>query len=223
MKILFFAICVAIGSPTVAQDCNYYFLQNNKTIEQTLKNKKGKETGKQVYTISNVSQSGTTTTGTVNSEFFSDKGKSISKASNNVKCIAGVLMMDMKLFIPSAQQEQMGTAAATASDVYLEYPVTMKEGDALKDGQFSMDYKSGGMSGSVAVNITERKVLGKESITTSAGTWECFKISSNQKINIKIAGIGIPVKADVIEWFAPGFGVVKTDANGATTEITSIK
>ena len=223
MKIFLLGICLAFGNTVIGQDCNYYFLQNNKTIEQTLKNKKGKETGKQVYTISNVSNSGTTTTGTVNSEFFSDKGKSISKASNNVKCIAGVLMMDMKLFIPSAQQEQMGTSTATASDVYLEYPIGMKEGDVLKDGQFSMDYKSSGMSGTVAVNITERKVLGKESVTTSAGTWDCFKISSNQRINIKIAGIGLPVKADVIEWFAPGFGVVKSDANGATTEITSIK
>jgi len=133
-------------------------------------------------------------------------------------------MMDMKLFIPSAQQEQMGTAVATASDVYLEYPAAMKEGDALKDGQFSMDYKNaGGMAGNVSVSITERKVLGKESVTTLAGTWDCFKISSNQKITIKIAGIGIPIKASVIEWFAPGFGVVKSDANGATTEITSIK
>jgi hypothetical protein len=108
--------------------------------------------------------------------------------------------------------------------VYLEYPVDMKEGDALKDGNFSMDYKNaGGMAGNVSVSITERKVLSKESITTPAGTWECFKISSNQKITIKIAGIGIPIKANVTEWFAAGFGVVKSDANGATTEITSIK
>jgi len=146
------------------------------------------------------------------------------KEKINIKLFSGVLIIDMKLFIPSSKQGQMGTAAATASDVYLEYPVAMKEGDALKDGQFSMDYKNaGGMAGSISVNITERKVVGKESITTPAGTWDCFKISSNQKITIKIAGIGIPIKADVTEWFAPGFGVVKSDANGATTEITSIK
>jgi hypothetical protein len=224
MRILLFVFWLASGNTIIAQDCNYYFLKNNKTIEQSFKNKKGKESGKQVYIISNVSKTGNTTTGTANSEFFSDKGKSISKATNNIKCAGGILMMDMKLFIPSAQQEQMGAAAATASDVYLEYPVEMKDGDALKDGQFSMDYKNAsGMAGNVSISITERKVLGKENVTTPAGTWDCIKISSNQKIIIKIAGIGIPVKADVIEWFAPGFGVVKTDANGATTEITSIK
>ena len=40
---------------TLGQDCkNYYFLQNNKTVEMTITNKKGDVTGKQVYTISGV-------------------------------------------------------------------------------------------------------------------------------------------------------------------------
>ena len=206
-----------------SQMCNFYLLQNNKTIEVSFKNKKGKDAGKQVYTVSNVVKSGNTTTAAVNSEFFTDKGKSASKATNNIKCVNGVLMMDMKVFIPSPQQEQMGTAAASASDVYLEYPADMKEGDVLKDGNFNMDFKnSAGMNGNVVVNITERKVLGKESVTTPAGTWECFKISSRNEIKIKLI-VGIPVRADVIEWYAPGFGIVKTDANGATTEVTLIK
>jgi len=223
MKQFLMSFLLLVGLNSFSQSCDFYLVQSNKTIEVSFKNKKGKDAGKQVYTVSNVAKSGNTTTATVNSEFFTDKGKSASKATNNVKCTNGVLMMDMKLFIPSPQQEQMGTAAASASDVYLEYPVEMKEGDVLKDGDFSMDFKnSGGMAGNVAVSITERKVLGKESVTTPAGTWECFKISSKNKITIKLI-INIPIRADVIEWYAPGFGVVKTDANGATTEVTSIK
>jgi len=223
MKNCFSFIFLMSSFISYAQKCDYYYLQNNKVVEMTLTNKKGKETGKNVYTISNVNKTGNTTTSTVNSEMFSDKGKTIAKATNNVSCTNGVLMMDMKMLVPSPQQEQMGAAAANASNVYLEYPADMKEGDALKDGDFSMDFKSGsGINGNVSVNITDRKVLGKESITTPAGTWECFKISSKNKITMKI-GIGIPIRADVIEWFAPGFGVVKSDANGAKTEITSIK
>ena len=217
------ALACLLTIQSYSQKCDFYYLQNNKVVEMTLRNKKGKETGKIVYTISNVNKSGNTTTSTVNSEMFSDKGKSITKATNTMSCTNGVLMMDMKMFIPSPQQEQMGQATANASNVYLEYPADMKEGDALKDGDFSMDFKStSGMGGNVSVSVTERKVLGKESVTTPAGTWECFKISSRQKIVMKI-GIGIPMRAEVTEWFAPGFGVVKSDANGATTEITSVK
>ena len=199
-------------------------MQNGKTIVMTIYNKKGKEVGKNTYIISNVkTTTRTTTTATVNSEFTDTKGKSIAKASNQVKRTAGVMMMDMKMFIPSAQQEQMGTAAATASDVYLEYPESMKEGDVLNDGEFKMDFKmQSGIAGSVSVLITNRKVEGKESVTTAAGTWQCFKITYHSKITMKM-GIGIPINANVTEWYAPDFGVVKTESGSGKTEITSVQ
>lgn len=190
----------------------------------TITNSKGKESGKMVYSISNVNKTGGTVFATVNSEFFNASGKSFNKAANNIKCENGVMMMDMKMFIPSAQQEQMKTGSASANDVYLEYPATIKEGDQLKDGQFSMDYESStGLKSSIEISITERKVEAKETISTLAGTWECFKISTKNNITSKISGIAIPIKLDVTEWFAPGFGVVKTESKAGKTEITSIK
>jgi hypothetical protein len=224
MKQVFLLLLPFTSLTAFTQDCaDYYYLQNNKTIEITISTKKGKETGKNIYIISNVVKTGGTTTATVNSEFLDSKGKSISRATNNIKCTGGVLMMDMKMFISPAQQEQMGQAAATASNVYLEYPATMKEGDMLKDGIFNMDFKSqAGLASSVSVNITNRKVEGKETITTPGGTWECFRISLHSKIVIKML-VSIPINADVTEWYAPGFGVVKTESGGGNTEITSIK
>ncbi len=206
------------------QNCNdFFFLQDNKTVEMTNYNKKGKETGKMVYSMSDVKKSGNIVSSTVALEVFDAKGKTASKAINNVKCMDGTMMMDMKMFIPAAQQEQMGTAAATASDVYLEYPSGMKEGDELKDGQFNMDFKmQSGMSGSVSVSITNRKVQGKESVTTAAGTWNCFKITSKSRIVMKLV-IGIPVNVETTEWYAPGVGVVKSESGGGKTEITAIK
>ncbi len=86
-----------------------------------------------------------------------------------------------------------------------------------------MDFKmQSGIGGTVSVSITDRKVAGKETVTTSAGTWECYKITYKSKITMKI-GIGIPIKMDVTEWYAPGFGVVKTESNGGKTEITAVK
>lgn len=207
-----------------AQNCtDFFFLQDNKTVEMTTTNKKGKETGKMTYSVSNVIKSGSSVSSIVAMETFDTKGKSVSKAINNVKCADGVMMMDMKMFIPSAQQEQMGTAAASASDVYLEYPPSMKEGDMLKDGQFNMDFKmQSGMGGSVSVNITNRKVHGRESVTTAAGTWDCFKITYKSRIVMKLI-VGIPINVEATEWYAPGIGVVKTETSGGKTEITAIK
>lgn len=190
----------------------------------TISNNKGKESGKMTYLITNGQKTGNSVSATINSEFIDTKGKTITKGTNNVKCENGVMQMNMKVFIPPAQLEQMKSGTATASDVYLEYPATMNIGDQLKDGEFNMDYESAsGLKSSIDVSITERKVEGKESVTTPAGTWECFKISAKNRITSRIAGIGIPIKMDVIEWFAPGFGVVKTESKTGKTEITSIK
>lgn len=172
------------------------------------------------YTVSESKKTGSTTTATINSEFVDAKGKSITKGTNNVKCENGVMQMDMKVFIPPAQT----SGTATGSDVYLEYPANMNVGDQLKDGHLAMDTESsGGIKSSVEINITDRKVEGKESVTTPAGTWECYKITAKNKINARIAGIGIPITMIVTEWFAPGFGVVRTESKTGKTEITSIK
>jgi uncharacterized protein DUF3108 len=224
MKTVAFAFLLFANCCAWSQKCSeYYYLQNNKTIEMAIKNKKGNQTGKLVYMISNLTNKGNNTTATVNSEMFDKNGKSISRASNDVQCENGTLLMDMKMIIPSAQQEQMGSMAASGTVSYLDYPATMKEGDALKDASFAADFTStSGMKGNISMNMTNRKVLGKEPVTTPAGTWECFKITYHTKMIFKM-GIGIPMNADVTEWYAPGFGVVKTESAGGTTEITSIK
>lgn len=221
MKFLTTLICLSFSGIIFSQDCsNYYYMQNDKTIEMTVTNSKGKESGKVIYKISDSKKNGGTSSATINSEFIDTKGQSISKGTNSVKCVNGVMQMDMKVFIPPAQT----SGSATASDLYLEYPSTMNVGDQLKDGHLAMDTESsGGIKSTVEINITDRKVEGKESVTTPAGTWECFKITSNNKITSRIAGIGIPIKLSVTEWFAPGFGIVKTESKTGKTEITSIK
>ena len=84
-----------------AQDCaGYYFLQNNKTIEMAILNKKGEQNAKQVYSVSNVNSSGNSATADLDSEMFDKKGKSLAKGKAKIKCSGGVMMVDMKMSIP---------------------------------------------------------------------------------------------------------------------------
>jgi hypothetical protein len=212
------------GNLAFSQNCNFYYLQDGKTAEITFYSKKGDESGKSVYAITSASKTGSVTTATVASEVFSKKGKSVAKAINNVKCENGMLMVDMKAFISPEQAEQI-KADAKASEVYLAYPANMKVGDALPDGTMNLDIQqNNGMKSNVDIKITNRKVDGQESVTTPAGTWNCFKITYHSAVRIALMGIGIPVKADVTEWFAPNFGVVKTETSkGATTVLTKFQ
>ncbi len=219
------AACSGLLSYTSpGQDCNtYYFLQKDKTIEMTIYDKKGEPNGKQVYTVSNVNNSGGNTTATVNSEMFSKKGKSIAKGHSEIVCNNGVMMVDMKMQLPQAQQEQFSKADVKADKIYIEYPVNMKAGDKLKDATLDMSIDNSGMKQNVHMVTSDRSVVGKESVTTTAGTWDCFKITYKSKITIKTMGIGMPFNIEGTEWFAPGFGIVKTESKHGGTAITAIK
>ena len=117
-------ILIVIG--VTAQDCsNYYFLQNNKTVEMTVYNRKGDPNGKQIYTISDVKNSGGSTTSNFNSEMFNKNGKSIVKGSGKVECKGGVMFVDMKMLLPQQQQEQFAKAEAKMDNMYIEYPASM--------------------------------------------------------------------------------------------------
>lgn len=215
--------CV-LAITAMAQDCkSYYYLQNNKTIEMTIYDKKGDENGKQIYTVSDVKDGGGSLTASLNSEMFNKKGKSLAKGKGTIQCKEGAMMVDMKMSLPAAQQEQFANTDAKADNIYMEYPSSMKVGDQLKDATMNLEINTNGMKQSVIMVVNERKVEGKESITTPAGTWECFKISYKSKITIKTMGIGIPVNIEGTEWFAPGFGIVKTQSKHGGTAITAIK
>jgi hypothetical protein len=99
----------------------------------------------------------------------------------------------------------------------------MKVGDDLKDATLDMTIDNSGMKQTVNMVTSNRKVEAKESITTTAGTWDCFKISYKSKITIKTMGMGIPFNIEGFEWFAPGFGIVKTESKHGGTAITAIK
>lgn len=216
---LLFALCAS------AQDCsNYLFLQKNKTIENTIYNKKGDAMGRQVYTVTDVTSAGGIVSGNLSSEMFDKNNKSMAKASSTVRCNGGVMMIDMKMLMPQQQQQQFdGKMEAKADDIYIEYPLGMKAGDMLKDGNMTLTTSNHGMQQTISMQMYERKVEAQEQVTTPAGTWNCFKISYKCKMGVKMGPINVPMNFDGIEWYAPGVGVIKTESKYGSTMITSIK
>jgi len=234
-----FFLAFAVLGTAQAQDCNQFLLlQKDKTVEITNYDKKGQPNGKQVYTVKDVSNSGGTVTGTVNSEQFDKNSNSKAKATSTIQCSGGEFRLDMKLMLPQQQAEKYGDAEVNAKSSFLSYPGTMKVGDAPPDGSFTMDLShSGGGPGapgappagppgfkqSLTMTISDRKVIAQESVTTTAGTWNCFKITYRCKVGVKTGPFSIPANIDITEWYAPGFGVIKTESKYGSTAITSIK
>lgn len=183
-------------------------------------NNRGKETGKIIYKITNVTGNGASST--VNQQVFDAKGKSVTTSTNKIKCSNGVMMMDIKSFYNPApgQQQQLNVRG---EEVYIQYPSNMLVGATLPDGTASFTTSGGAVNGEMEMSMTNRKVEAQENITTPAGTWNCFKISYKMEIKTKVAGISIPMRFEMTEWFAPNFGIVKSTSKYGDTQIVSIE
>ena len=138
------------------------------------------------------------------------------KSAGVVKCMKGLIMMDMKMSMPPGKPS--GITDAKVENFFIEYPVTMNTGDNLKDGHMEIETESKGMLQTTTLDVINRKVIGKEKITTPAGSWDCYVITNNTKLKIKTMGVGVPMNMDVTEWFAPGFGMIKTKSKFGETD-----
>lgn len=224
MKTIILLAIICFSKIIYGQNCkDFYYLQNNKIVEMTIYNKKGNETGKRVYLISNVKNEGSVMSSTITLQMFDRNEKSLTTASNKIECNGGILKMDMKMFILSQQMEQMKNSKITATGTYIEYAPTMKVGDKLADGKMNTTFTNNGITNSMDMIITDRYVEGKETVTSPAGSWEAFKITYNSNTKMKVAGIGIPVNTVVTEWYVPDFGIVKTESKYGSTLITAIR
>lgn len=197
-----------------AQDCkSSLYMTNNAKLQMTIYDKKGSATGVQNISVTSVKNTGDVYESTVATTMTNEKGKVLANASGGYKCSGGVLSADMKLFMPQEQMGKMGETEATVEPVYLEYPAAPSVGQALKDAEFTMTMKNGGMSTTINFKEENRKVEAKEMVSSPAGNWEAYVITYDGNMKMKMGGIGLPgFNYTVKEWYVPGMGVVKTES-----------
>ena len=211
MKRLWITATFLLFAGTVAaQDCtNYYYMVSNSEVEMTVYNGDNAPIGKQLFKISNVKKEGGDLVSSFTSTFAGKDGKTMMSGNGTFKCNGAGLFVDMKMNMPSSPMGQAGGSAKTSS-AYLNYPSRLTIGQRLPDGSFSMDTETNGMKMKMNYTVKGRKVAGKEKVTTPAGAWECFRITYDAVFNMNMMGKDMAMDFVAVEWFAPGFGVVKT-------------
>lgn len=201
-----FTIISVFASTVYSQTCGYLLLTNNAEVEMSMFDKKGNPSGKAVYKV--MSSNGAEAK--VVSKVFNEKGKELSSGEGTYKCDGKNFSMDMKALLPGEQAKTMNMKdmEVKSNNASIYYPTNISVGTTLPDNEFTAEtYASGMKIMSMTLKVTDRKVEGKESITTTAGTFECYKITSNQ--NIKAI---FNMSIQVTEWFSPNIGVIKTES-----------
>lgn len=230
-KVFLLFIAAFITEILIGQDCqNFYYLTDKAVIEMTVYDRKGEATGRQQWKVTDVKSAGNGYTSHVASTFTDAKGKEGVTANGVFRCENGVFQADMRMAMPQQQMEAYKDMEVKADEVYIEYPHNMASGQKLKDGTFKMEiYNKDALATTLNYTLANRVVEGKEKVTTPAGSWDAYKISYEGQMKTMIGGIGIPINFKIIEWFVPGFGIVKTESYSkndklmGSTLVTSIK
>jgi len=216
-----FQITLALLLPVwmSAQVCPEYFpLKTGNSWETTHYSKKDKVESVNTCSVKSVTEMTNGYEAVVNTTAFNEKGETEGTGDLVMKCLGGVFFLDMKNFLDTSAFEQSKDMTATMTATDMEFPATLTEGDKLPDASITYQMSTNGMVVmTMSVNITERVVGGKESITTPAGTFEVWKITSRFQSK---SGF-ITMKFKTTEYVSLGAGIVKTEAFNDKGELQS--
>lgn len=196
---------------TGAQDnCStYYPMIEGASYEYKLFNKKGKHEGTSSYTITNVDDDGGNTYATMQIKFVDAKEKNTFESEYNITCTGDGVKIDFESLFPKQMMEQYEDMDLemdiTGTDI--EIPNNLSVGKELADANINVTMNMGAMNMKIEVNTTDRKVVGQESITTSAGTFDCYVITANTSSKMMMAKHQMSDKI----WLSKGVGIVKQE------------
>lgn len=166
------------------------------------------------HTLKNVSGSGNNMNATLVQDIFDPKkGDKLSTSELDWKCENGTLHFDMKsmnLMMDNGQQMNMGDAGMNVDITgdKLDLPSELELGRTLKDVTYNVKMTMSGITiMNRTFNIKERKVEAEESVTTPAGTFNCYKVTF---LTVSEGGIGAGTTKSTM-WYAKDAGLVKAE------------
>lgn len=212
MRKIFLLVSVVVSAFQLcgAQTCSQFInaVNGKKMVYDNLDAK-----GNNVNQVSYTSAKKDASTVTVHSEITDKRGQPGGSGDSEITCNGNSISVDMKSFIPPASAKQFAKMDIQADAKYLMYPLDLKAGQALPDGSAVIGVNNGGVHfADINIDITNRKVEGQESLTLSCGSFDCYKITYDIAVKVKIGFVGIPVNMHTTEWFSPKLGrMIKTE------------
>ena len=139
-------------------------------------------------------------------------------------CKDNMFFVDMSAYINKDQLKSYEESQIEFTFENMGYPKNLKPGSTLNDGYINADILAG-ITISFRTDITNRKAVSAEDVTTAAGTFSTLKITEDLTSKIGF----VTIKMSNISWIKMNIGTIKTesyDKKGklfSTTELYSIE
>lgn len=191
-----------------AQDCAAYFpFKKGVSMEYTSYDDKDKVLSSQSQKVTIIDDMGADgLVAQINMILYDKKGKESMNGDYKVTCKDNTLFMDVTTAMPQLT-EAFSSMEVTMTGNELQIPSKLTVGQTLPDANMEIQAASGGLNlMKMRIDVVDRKVEAKETVTTPAGTYDCYKISQNT--NTKML-VGKSFKT--VNWYAENVGLVRTE------------
>lgn len=191
-------------------DCQPYVpMKKGTTWEITNYSPKDKVTGSVHYELMDVTGSGSSMTFKIMCTSYDKKGEELYKSEYEAWCKEGIFSFDMEYMMNGEQMSAYKEMEMTMDASEFQLPdLDAPTGTEIPDGTLHVAVSNSGINMfNMDVNITNRKVEGKETIETDAGTFDCVKITQEMKTKMVIS-----IEASSIDWYAPNIGMVRSES-----------
>jgi hypothetical protein len=222
--VLTFSLILFFTGGIIGQNCSkFYPMEEGTTFQYTNYDKKGKNAGLADYRVSEVSTDGNSTEATMAIALQDEKGKAIYNSSYRFSCSDNKVSIDYQSLLPEEMMGQMGDMEMEITGTDIELPNELTVGETLPDANVTMTMDMAGMKMKTVVNIINRKVEKKETVTTAAGSFDCYVIYSDNQTQAMGMNKTFPSRL----WLAEGVGMVKQETYSkkgemmGRTELTS--
>lgn len=203
-------LCSIFVSSIHAQECHGYFpFEPDTKFEMTYYDKKRRVNTVTTTTIMDITETDGLIEAEVSSTVSDKKGEEVHTADYRIACKDDGYEIDITNMVnPILMKASYGMEIQVSGDALI-FPKELSVGKDLNDASAKIEAYSGDIRlMNMTFDITNRKVEGKESVTTPAGTFDCYKLSYD--FNTKVAFV--KKKYHVVQWIAEGVGPVKEES-----------
>lgn len=210
MKSLIFSIVTIclISSLSFSQSAcsKYYPLEEGTTFQYTNYNKKGKVSSVINHSVTNNRTENGNEVVTMTTKMHDKKGELIIESAHDITCTGDGVSIDFESLANSQMFSQFENFEYEITGTNLELPNNLYVGLELSDATMNMKI-SVGITMNMVITIKDRKVIGEETITTPAGTFDCYVLTSTLDMDMMMK-----IEGSSKQWIAEGYGMVKQES-----------
>ena len=214
------AFLFLLSLPVFAQTICEGFLPFEQGVffEQTHYDAKGKVTSVSNAIVDEINPIDGGYSARITYDLVDGKGKELGAGQYDIHCEDGVFKMDLNSMMDPSMTESFQNMEMTLSGEGVQFPSELSEGQELPNGDTQIEIATNGMSiMKFTFTTSGRKVEARESVTTPAGTFECFRIRETMEYQAMF----LKRSYTMVGWYSKKVGLVKQETYDHKDKLSS--